>query len=473
MQTSKAIGVFVLGVATSATGYAGVEDADYDGDGRADRAVYHAAAGNWYVLQSARSQLKARNWGWNQSQPVPGDFDGDRRADFCVYDGHRGRWYLLRSSDGVSSAVGWGSEQQECVAGDFDGDRRNDYATFHPPSGYWFVLNSGDGNPGGVNWGWKEAEPVPGDYDGDGRTDRAVYHRAGGNWYILQSAGGRSRIANWGWSETEPVQADYDGDGKTDLAVFHPKSGDWFIQKSSTGQLWLHRSGWAECQPVPADYDGDGKADPAAYRISRGDWHWTASTDGRTRAQNWGWKDAEPAASAYRVDDDAIYYGHQFVHDYDEDAFAATDNYPRTGQRPASAPAASSVSVGALQPSQVQWLTSRGQDYSRARTVMTLSNVSIQGSRCYFKTSPAIPWPVRGSKNINAVGFLIRRINGKYIGGKCEWVVGSRGWYDCRTNVADGYNGHTMPASGERVWVGLGHPDNGSEVSQLVETRWP
>lgn len=129
--------------------------------------------------------------------------------------------------------------------------------------------------------------------------------------------------------------------------------------------------------------------------------------------------------------------------------------------------------VSTLQPAQVQWLRSRGPDYSKAKTVLALREVRISGERCHFKPEPAIPWPRRGDKGVNAIGVLIRRIGGKYVGGKIEWVVGSRGWFDVRTNINEGYNGHTMPARGETVWVGLGNPDNGSSISEIVEAKWP
>ena len=74
---------------------------------------------------------------------------------------------------------------------------------------------------------------------------------------------------------------------------------------------------------------------------------------------------------------------------------------------------------------------------------------------------------------MDALGFLIRKIGGVYRGGKVEWCVSSRGWYDIRTNVLDGYNGSTMPVSGETVWCGLGHPKNGSECSTIVAVEWP
>lgn len=125
-----------------------------------------------------------------------------------------------------------------------------------------------------------------------------------------------------------------------------------------------------------------------------------------------------------------------------------------------------------IKPSQVKWLTSRGPDYKNAKTVIEITSTSMSGNNLNFKTNKAIPWPKRGSKNVNAIGILIRKNGTGYTGGKCEWCVGSRGWYNIRTNTIDGYNGHTTPSKGEKCWCGLGDPDGGSEISTLVPFIW-
>lgn len=124
---------------------------------------------------------------------------------------------------------------------------------------------------------------------------------------------------------------------------------------------------------------------------------------------------------------------------------------------------------GAILPSQVKWF---GMDYSKAKTTVVLSNVKMLGNHLDFTATPAPPWPPYGAKKCRAVGFLIRKIGWKYIGGKVEWCVVERGWYDIKTNVLDGYNGSTVPADGETCWAGLGHTTNGSEVSTLVPFVW-
>ena len=73
---------------------------------------------------------------------VPGDYDGDGKADQAVYG--NGGWFILRSSDGVGQAVGWGGAAQDVpVAADYDGDGKADVAIYR--SGVWFIIRSSDG----------------------------------------------------------------------------------------------------------------------------------------------------------------------------------------------------------------------------------------------------------------------------------------------------------------------------------------
>ena len=374
------------------TAWAGREDMDFDGDRRADLAVYHAAKGDWYVRSSINQSLRLQNWGWNQSQPVPGDFDGDGRADHCVYSARGGEWYILRSSDGGKVTTrNWGSIEHDPVSGDFDGDGRNDIAVYHPASGVWSIIQSRDGRYASWEWGNPRGEPVPGDYDGDRITDSAIYDRVSGNWSIRLSSTRQGVFVNWGWSDAEPAQADYDGDGRTDIAVYHPASGDWYIRRSTDGLLTLFHSGWYNVQPTPGDFNGDGSDEPAVYFAQQG--KWLARIGNVQEVRDWGWNGAEAAYGSYRVDDDGVYYGVGFGHDYDDDSFSRTGAYPRTGWHPA-APVAPGGSNGAGSASpvdlnQVNWLHSDVSGWAQTSKL----RVKVNKSTITLSYDKAGIWP--------------------------------------------------------------------------------
>jgi hypothetical protein len=84
--------------------------ADYDGDRKADLAVYRD--GTWFILRSSDGEVRATGWGGlPQDIPVPADYDGDGKADIAVY--RDGVWFILRSSDGDGRAIPWGGAPQD------------------------------------------------------------------------------------------------------------------------------------------------------------------------------------------------------------------------------------------------------------------------------------------------------------------------------------------------------------------------
>jgi len=85
---------------------------DYDGDGKADVAVFRPASGMWFVLLSSTnaSTSVAYTWGMLGDTPVPTDYDGDGKTDVAVYREASGEWFILTSSSQYSAyaSVTWG-----------------------------------------------------------------------------------------------------------------------------------------------------------------------------------------------------------------------------------------------------------------------------------------------------------------------------------------------------------------------------
>jgi hypothetical protein len=278
---------------------------DYNGDGRADLAIYSPSTGIGQVLLSGSDTISSYSGGRSTDIPLTGDFDGDGKSDPSAYRPSDGTWYIAYSSTGTNAAVRWGGGDAIPVPGDYDGDGKTDPAVYFPSTGQWWILYSSTGwatNSGGVQWGGGDGIPVPGDYDGDGLTDPALYFPSTGQWWILYSSTDyrTNNAVPWGGGLGIPVPGDYDGDGLTDPAVYDPSTGTWWILYSSThygtnsgGVPW----GGGGAIPAPADYDGDGKADPTVYDPSTGQW-WilNSGTGYRTNsgAVPWGGGDFMP-----------------------------------------------------------------------------------------------------------------------------------------------------------------------------------
>lgn len=260
--------------------------ADYDGDGKSDVAIWRgvSAAGPggafFYVLNSSTSTVDEIDFGVTNDNPtVVGDYDGDGKADPAVFrcsfpstNGQCTYFYKGSSNNpgGSVTYVPFGNNSVSDVfpnRGDFDGDGKLDFCVQRQRPGattqaQFVLLKSSDGGVEYINWDTSSANIVPGDYDGDGKSDFMTVRIIGGNlrWALLTRTGAES-YTNWGTTAitgtTEFIaQSDYDGDGKTDIAVYRRDNNNadncyYYILRSSDSMLQAFE--WGSTTDVPVN----------------------------------------------------------------------------------------------------------------------------------------------------------------------------------------------------------------------------
>jgi uncharacterized delta-60 repeat protein len=252
---------------------------DFDGDARADLAIFRPEGGAWHMNNSCQG-VRSIQFGANGDRNVPADYDGDGKTDIAVF--RQGAWYVLRSGDNSFYGVNWGIAGDIPVTGDYDDDRKADIAIYRPVASTWYIMRSANGQMLSAQFGTTGDIPVPGDHDNDGRADAAVFRPSTGTWYALTVSGLIAK--QFGQAGDVPQTGDFDADGQLDLAVFRPANGSWYLLQSAAGFAGT-QFGVGTDTPIVGDFDGDTKDDIAVFRA--GAWFVLTSTAG-LRSFQWG-----------------------------------------------------------------------------------------------------------------------------------------------------------------------------------------
>jgi hypothetical protein len=269
---------------------------DYDGDGRADYAVFRLSNNTQFVSRSSNNSFFGIQFGLSTDIWTPGDYDGDGRTDSAVWRPSTGEFYVLRSSDLSVITYQFGSNGDEPIARDYDGDGKTDFAVVRRTGGsmVWYIVLSATNTFRIESFGLDADFTAPGDYDGDGRFDLGVFRN--GTFFVQRSTAGFG-VVQWGAEGDLVVPGDYDGDGKTDYAVVRQGTNyTWYILRSSDGTFVAPQLGAKPDFTVQGDYDGDGKTDVAVWRQSNGVFYVLRSSNGGVGQTQFGQNGDYPIA---------------------------------------------------------------------------------------------------------------------------------------------------------------------------------
>jgi hypothetical protein len=82
-------------------------------------------------------------WGLPGDLPLTADFDGDGRADIAVYRPSTGEWFIRYSASAYDSTTPghfqWGTSEDGPLTADFDGDGQAEISTYRPSTSEWLI----------------------------------------------------------------------------------------------------------------------------------------------------------------------------------------------------------------------------------------------------------------------------------------------------------------------------------------------
>ncbi len=234
---------------------------DYDGDGKTDFSIFRQGTGEceclvtWYIIHSSTNNQVVFQYAEDGDLPAQADYDGDGKTDAAVYRPSNNTWYIQGSSAGYYTVSSEYFDEEDLPApADYDGDGKADIGVWRSSNSTFYSIDSSDEDLQTIAMS-QSGVPVSGDYDGDGKADYALFAASGGYWYVRQSTTSTIvTVSGWGQTGDIPVQNDYDGDGRIDHTVWRPSNGTWYIRNSFDLSYRYVQWGEEDDIPVPAFY---------------------------------------------------------------------------------------------------------------------------------------------------------------------------------------------------------------------------
>jgi len=269
---------------------------DYDGDRKADLAVYRSSTRTFNILTSISNYtaITTKVVGLNGDVPIGGaDYDGDGKSDMATFRPSDGTWTILTSSSGFTSSIvkTLGLSDDIPLSGaDYDGDGTADIVVFRPSEGTWNILTSSSSFAQSITtkFGVNGDQPLGGaDYDGDGKADRVIWRRGAHTMNVLLSSTQTllQRSLATAFGDIAVTGSDFDGDGKADMVTWSPTTFQWLVRTSTSNWQTSIQATWGQAGDTPlagTDFDGDGRADFVVYRPSDGTWNVLTSSSNFT-----------------------------------------------------------------------------------------------------------------------------------------------------------------------------------------------
>jgi len=187
---------------------------------------------------------------------VQGDYNGDGKADVAVYRNDPGpannSFWFYRPTPGAAMVMLTLNAEGSRAEGDYDGDGKIDPAIFSAgagPAGHLTALLSAGGTFSFDYGQFTDVVAPGGDYDGDGKADLCVIRPDGANWrwdFEPSGTAGTTVVTDtWGLVATDfPTPGDYNGDGKTDYGVWRSSAlAEFYVMTPVTRLITVRQWG--------------------------------------------------------------------------------------------------------------------------------------------------------------------------------------------------------------------------------------